>query len=269
MVQALDRTGFGDVAEAVLEMQRQRVLGDYLQTSAVFDEDFRVASAVNTPNDYEGPGTGYRVDGDVWDDIHALPQAIDPVALVSGEAADPHLKLEAAGQASEGARPEVIVALGPAYATVMNRTLAGLSHADVLRAILEGIEEEGVPWRVFKVWHGADLADIGLSGARLGGSGIGIGLQSKGTALIHRKGLAPLNNLELLSMAPNLTLESYRALGRNAACYATGRAPSPVPMKIDNTARLRLIVHTTLLHHREVGQIDEGRGVEEMRVTFT
>ena len=268
VVRALDRAGFDEVAEAVLEMQRQRVLGDYLQTSAVFDEDFRVASAVNTPNDYEGPGTGYRVDGDVWDDIHALPQAIDPVALVSGEAPDPRLKLEATGQASEGARPEVIVALGPAYATVMNRTLAGLSHADVLRAILEGIEEEDVPWRVFKIWHGADLADIGLSGARLGGSGIGIGLQSKGTALIHRKGLAPLNNLELLSMAPNLTLESYRALGRNAACYATGRAPSPVPMKIDNTARLRLIVHTTLLHHREVGQIDESRGIEEMRVTF-
>lgn len=268
VVKALARSGFEDVAESVLEMQRQRVLGDYLHTSAVFDESFTVASAVNTPNDYTGPGTGYRIEGQIWEDIQALPQALNPRALVADEAADPHLTLSPVGKATEGTGSEVIVALGPAFATAMNETLAGLSHADVLRAILDGIEGEGVAARVVKVWHGADVADIGLSGAKLSGSGIGIGLQSKGTALIHKKGLAPLNNLELLSMAPNLTLESYRALGRNAACYATGRAPSPVPMKIDNMARLRLIVHTTLLHHREVNQIDEARGVEEMKVTF-
>ncbi|WP_281985377.1 propanediol/glycerol family dehydratase large subunit [Thalassorhabdomicrobium marinisediminis] len=268
VVAALARSGFEEVAENVLEMQRQRVLGDYLHTSAVFDQEFNVQSAVNTPNDYRGPGTGYRVEGKVWDDIRALPQAIDPHALVEGEAPDPGLDLAPLDRATAGDGAEVVVALGPAFASVMNKTLAGLSHADVLRAVLDGIEGEGVPWRVFKVWHGADLADIGLSGARLCGSGIGIGLQSKGTALIHKKGLAPLNNLELLSMAPNLTLESYRALGRNAACYATGRAPAPVPMKVDNMARLRLIVHTTLLHHREVRQIDKARGVEEMKVTF-
>lgn len=268
VVAALARTGFDDVAEAVLEMQRQRVLSDYLHTSAVFDENFNVASAINTPNDYEGPGTGYRVEGKVWKELCALPQALDPRSLIDGEAPDLHLSFDPLGLAQEGKDIEVIVAVGPAFASVMNQTLADLSHHDVLRAILYGIESEGVAWRVVKVWHGADLANIGLSGAKLSGSGIGIGLQSKGTALIHKKGLAPLNNLELLSMAPNLTLESYLALGRNAACYATDRSPSPVPMKIDNMARLRLIVHTTLLHHREVNQIDKTRGVEEMRVNF-
>jgi propanediol dehydratase large subunit len=268
VVAALARSGFEDVAETVLEMQRQRALGDYLHTSAIFDESFKVLSAVNTPNDYQGPGTGYRLEGKLWRDICALPQALDPLELVDGEARDQKLSLEPLGLADEGEGPEVVVALGPAFATVMNRTLADLTHADVLRAIVDGIESEGVAWRVVKVYHGADVADIGLSGARLSGSGIGIGLQSKGTALIHKKGLAPLNNLELLSMAPNLTLESYKALGRNAACYATGRAPHPVPMKVDNMARLRLIVHTTLLHHREVKQIDAERGIEQMRVSF-
>ena len=33
-------------------------------------------------------------------------------------------------------------------------TLADLAHSDVLCAILDGIEGEGVPWRVVKVWHG-------------------------------------------------------------------------------------------------------------------
>lgn len=268
VVAALARTGFEDVAESVLEMQRQRVLGDYLHTAAVFDEDFNVLSAVNTPNTYEGPGTGYRVEGKTWEEIRALPQALDPQSLIEGEAGDERLSFTSLGEAAEGDGNEVVIALGAAYGTVMNRTLAELSHADVLKAIIEGVEGESVRARVVKVWHGADVADIGLSGAKLSGSGIGIGLQSKGTALIHKKGLAPLNNLELLSMAPNLMLESYRALGRNAACYATGRAPHPVPMKIDNMARLRLIVHTTLLHHREVRQLDPDRGIEELEVSF-
>jgi propanediol dehydratase large subunit len=268
VVAALAGSGFEDVAESVLEMQRQRVLGDYLHTSAILDKDFKVLSAVNTPNDYTGPGTGYRVTGETWESIRDIPQALDPYDLVDGEAPDERLRLASSGVSKESAEPEVVVAVGPAFGTVMNKTLADLRHAEVLRAILDGIESEGLAARVVKVWHGADLADIGLSGARLSGSGIGIGLQSKGTALIHKKGLAPLNNLELLSMAPNLTLESYQTLGRNAACYAAGRAPHPVPMKIDNMARLRLIVHTALLHHREVRQIDADRPVEDLDVTF-
>ena len=48
--------------------------------------------------------------------------------------------------------------------------------------------------------------------ARAAGS-IAVGLQSKGTALIHRADLEPLDNLELFGMAPSLTLESYRQIG--------------------------------------------------------
>lgn len=267
-IAALARTGFEDVAERVLEMERQRVIGDYLHTSAIFDDDFNVLSAVNTPNDYSGPGTGYRVDGKVWQRIKALPQALDPRDLIGDESPDPNLDLAVIGPAMPGNNTEVVVAVGPAFGSAMNSTLADLGHADVLRAILDGIEGEGVDWRVVKVHHGADLADIGMTGARLSGSGISVGLQSKGTALIHKKSLAPLNNLELLSQAPNLTINSYRALGRNAALYATGRPALPVPVKIDNNARLRLIVHTTLLHHREVSKIDESKGTLEMNVTF-
>ena len=72
-----------------------------------------------------------------------------------------------------------------------------------------------------------DVAFIGHDGARLSGSGVAVGLQSKGTALIHRADLEPLDNLELFGMAPSLTLESYRAIGRNAAGYALGRASRP------------------------------------------
>ncbi len=268
VVKALSNAGFDDVADSVLEMQRQRVLGDYLQTSAIFDEEFNVLSAVNTPNNYQGPGTGFRVEGELWDKIQNLPQVIDPRSLVADEKPDTTLTLTPKGEPKLGDENEVVIAVGPAFATSSDETLAKLSHTDVLKAIIAGIESEGANWKVVKVFTSADLAAIGLSGAKVSGSGIGIGLQSKGTALIHKSNLAPLNNLELLSQAPNLTLESYQALGRNAACYAKQKPPHPVPVKIDNTARLRLIVQTTLLHSREVNKIDEDRGLVEMAISF-
>ena len=40
VIAALDAGGFADVAANILEMQRQRVIGDYLQPSAVFDDRF-------------------------------------------------------------------------------------------------------------------------------------------------------------------------------------------------------------------------------------
>ena len=68
-----------DVAEAVLGMQRQRVsrrlppdLGDHRRPTA------RVHSAVNDPNRYAGPGTGYRLEGERWELLQQLPYVLDP-----------------------------------------------------------------------------------------------------------------------------------------------------------------------------------------------
>jgi len=35
-----------------------------------------VLSAVNDPNDYQGPGTGYRLSGERWERLKDIPQAI-------------------------------------------------------------------------------------------------------------------------------------------------------------------------------------------------
>lgn len=78
IVKALEETGFHDLAESILHMLKQRVIGDYMQTSAILDEDFRVMSSVNRPNDYMGPGTGYRLEGERWEEIKAIPHIIDP-----------------------------------------------------------------------------------------------------------------------------------------------------------------------------------------------
>lgn len=78
IVKALAETGYEDLAGSVLNMLKQRVVGDYMQTSAILDRDFHVLSGVNTPNDYMGPGTGYRVEGERWEEIKRIPHIINP-----------------------------------------------------------------------------------------------------------------------------------------------------------------------------------------------
>ena len=81
IVAALVKAGYGDVAESILNMLKQRISGDYMQTSAILDDSFNVVSAINRPNDYAGPGTGYRVDGSRWEEIKNIPNVIDPNEL--------------------------------------------------------------------------------------------------------------------------------------------------------------------------------------------
>lgn len=255
---ALDRRGFEDVAEAVLGMQRQRVAADYLQTAAVIDEDGLVHSAVNDPNEYAGPGTGYRLEGERWELLQSLPQVVAPVDLLGDEAAAEPVVHDRGEAARRDDASEVVVAVGPAFADAIRRTIAGLEHGEVLRAVCDGIRDGGAVPRLVRVRRVADVAFIAHDGARLSGSGIALGLQSKGTAVIHRSDLEPLDNLELFGMSPLYTLESYRAMGRNAAGYALGRRVGPVPTELDNYARAKLIVRTTLLHARETQAVEPG-----------
>ena len=81
VVKALLDSGFTELAESILNMLKQRVVGDYMQTAAILDSHFRVMSGVNTPNDYMGPGTGYRVEGSRWEEIKNIPHRINPDEL--------------------------------------------------------------------------------------------------------------------------------------------------------------------------------------------
>ncbi|MCI0636036.1 MAG: propanediol dehydratase, partial [Actinobacteria bacterium] len=245
VARALDRAGFTDAADAVVGMQRLRVTADYLQTSAIVGPDFRVHSAVNEPNDYRGPGTGYRLEGDRWALLRKLPHEVQPATLTARDgSAGPQLAV--LGEALPSGQPdEVVIAVGPAFLGRLRETIGGLPHEAVLASLVDGVRAEGARARIVRVRRSSDVAFIGHDGAGLSGSGVAVGVQSKGTAVIHRAELQPLDNLELFGMAPLLSLDSYRAIGRNAAAYALGRNTSPVPVEIDNYARAKLIVRTT------------------------
>jgi propanediol dehydratase large subunit len=78
IVKALAKTGFEDVAGSVFGMLKQRVAGDYLHTSAILTKDFEVVSAVNQPNDYRGPQTGYQISDEKWAQLKNIRQAMSP-----------------------------------------------------------------------------------------------------------------------------------------------------------------------------------------------
>ncbi|MCW3157272.1 propanediol/glycerol family dehydratase large subunit [Micropruina sonneratiae] len=81
IVKALARAGYDDVAKSVFGMLKQRVAGDYLHTSAILTGDFAVISAVNEPNDYRGPQTGYQISDEKWAQLQAIRQAISPESV--------------------------------------------------------------------------------------------------------------------------------------------------------------------------------------------
>ncbi|MBA2643733.1 MAG: propanediol/glycerol family dehydratase large subunit [Actinobacteria bacterium] len=262
----LERRGFGEVAEAVLSMQRQRISADYLQTAAVIDTYGLVHSAVNDPNLYTGPGTGYRLEGDRWALLQALPNVVDPAELLGAELDAEPVVVEQREAARSDDAAEVVVAVGPAFADTIRRTIGDLGHREVLEAICDGVREGGAAPRIVRIRRVADVAFIAHDGAQLSGSGIALGIQSKGTAVIHRADLEPLDNLELFGMSPLYTLASYRAMGRNAAGYALGHRVGPVPTELDNFARAKLIVRTTLLHARETQAVRPGAAAVELEL---
>ena len=261
---ALDRRGFDDIARAIVDMQRQRVSADYLQTSAVIDAEGVVHSAVNDPNLYTGPGTGYRLEG--RGGRRCRPSRTCSTRPRSAPArATRRRSSTVVGEAAAGTDPlEVVIAVAPAFADTIRQTINGLDHGDVLAAIVDGAAEAGAAPRIVRIRRVADVAFVAHDGAGLSGSGVALGIQSKGTAVIHRADLQPLDNLELFGMSPLYTLESYRAMGRNAAGYALGQRVGPVPTELDNFARAKVIVRTTLMHARETRAVVPGAAPVEL-----
>jgi propanediol dehydratase large subunit len=247
VARALQECGYDAAAGRLLDMLGARVHGDHLQTAAIFDESMQVLSLVTDPNDYAGPGTGYEPSASRQAEIDAVRQARGVEDLRRDQASWASDCFRVTGPASTGSDPrEVVIGLSPGIGRQVWRTLSGLPVTDVLRELLAGLEEEGCLARVVRVNSTIDLGMVGLTAARLSGSGIGIGLQGKGTALIHRRDLAPLANLELYSMAPVITPPLYRLLGSNAGRHVKGATPVPSRNPYTDEA-IEARYHTTVI----------------------
>jgi len=268
VARALLDCGYEEEATRLLAMLDARVQGDHLQTSAIFDEQMHVLSLVTDPNDYAGPGTGYEPDARRQAEIDGIRQARGVEDLRADQSEWASDQFKPTGVAAPGSDPrEVVIGLSPGVGRAVWRTLSGLSVVDVLRELLAGLEEEGCQARVVRVNGTIDLGMVGLTAARLAGSGIGIGLQGKGTALIHRRDLPPLANLELYSMAPIITPDLYRLLGANAGRHAKGATPVPARNPYTDEA-IEARYHTSVISlvALERACVDATLGNEDMAV---
>ncbi len=167
-------------------------------------------------------------------------------------------------KAKKGTDPkEVVIGVGAAFQREIKKTICNLPLEEVLKNLRAGIEEEGMVPRVVKVLDTSDVCFMALEAAKLSGSGIGIGIQSKGTTVIHQKDLYPLSNLELFPQAPLMTLEIYRQIGKNAARYVKGEQVIPVPCANDPMSRPRYQVKAALMHIAETEQLSPELGMIE------
>jgi propanediol dehydratase medium subunit len=186
-----------------------------------------------------------------------------------GNSVTGNMELKEVGEAKAGTRSdEVVVAIAPAFGLYQKQTIIGIPHDKVLKEVLAGIEEEGLVPRVIRVLRTSDVAFMSHDAAVLSGSGIGIGIQSKGTTVIHQKDLEPLNNLELFSQAPLIDLETFRAIGKNAAKYAKGESPDPVPVRNDQMARPKYQAKAAILHIKETEHVVANAKPIELKVIF-
>ncbi|MFO1172532.1 MAG: propanediol/glycerol family dehydratase large subunit [Hyphomicrobiaceae bacterium] len=274
VIKALAVRGFREEAEHLLAMVRLRVSGDYLQTSSLV-RNGRVLSAVNDPNDYTGPGSGYRLSEARKREIAGIRDVVDREQVLRAENAyraeeQARISYRTMGAATAGTDArEVVIGVSPAFGLKLFRTLGGHPLSSVLREIVTGIEEGGGIARIVRMRHTADTSFLGLSAAGLAGSGVGIGIQAKGTAVIHQKNRLPHHNLELFSNAPVTGLAHYRGLGRNAAAHARDDIPEPVVVPYRGEANgARFHAWIAYIYAIETEMTVDGASPEEVGVDF-
>ena len=271
---ALYKSEFKAIAKNLLFMLKQRLIGDYLQTSAIF-RNGKVLSALNDPNDYMGPGTGYKVSPKRRDEISQIRDLTDKKEIFLYQKKYANIErrnysLIEKGIAKVGTnKNEVVIGISPAFGIQIFRSTADHFGSEILRSILEGIAEKSCVARVVRIKHTADTSFLGLTAANLSGSGYSIGLQAKGTSVIHNKKRYPHNNIELFSQAPITTLKDYFNLGKNAASYVLGEDPPPVAVQYSGQAlSSRYHVQTALIYAIETGLIVEAAKPQELEVVF-
>lgn len=244
------------LSEELVKQIAQAVIRE-VQKNASGQEGVRLTSSGNVPNTLlAGTGAAQAAAGLGEDDVPSMAGRTRINEQKSDYSAYP--------KAKQGTDPkEVVIGVGAAFQREIKKTIGGIPLEEVLRNVKAGIEEEGMIPRVVKILDTSDVGFMALESAKLSGSGIGIGIQSKGTTVISQKDLYPLSNLELFPQAPLMTLETYRHLGKNAAKYVKGENVTPVPSVNDPMVRPKYQVKAAIMHIAETEQLDPSVGIIE------
>ncbi len=266
LIKILYKNGFEQISENILSLLKQRIAGDYLHASSIFDEDFHIKNAITDANDYMGPGTGYQLSGERWETLKNNIRSMDPQTIAQEKGVlEDGLIIKSLGEAKPGTdRKEIVIALSPAFGSGFDKNIRDIRLKEILQEVCAGIEEENMVYRFIRVNESTDLAVIADKGAALAGSGISIGLQSRGTTVIHHRKQVPLDNLELYPQSPLYDLDFYRRIGKNAAKYAKEEQPMPLEALNDYMVPSKYLAKSMLMHLREVEYMENGKKPEEI-----
>jgi propanediol dehydratase large subunit len=156
VIKSLHTGGFEQEADNLLFLVKLRVSGDYLQTSAII-RDARVLSAINDPNNYTGPGTGYRPSEQRKKELADIREVLDRDEVLRTEALGEIAEIKAIsykliGRAeADGPPNEVVVGISPAFGSKIFQTLAGHKLSSVLKALDDGITRGGAVMRLGQI----------------------------------------------------------------------------------------------------------------------
>lgn len=244
-----------ELEDAICKQISEAVIKEAAQLEGVVPEEAieKVLSALRSQ-----PSREMAAVANARETVASAPKSDRPASMVGVERINPN-KTSYKGYpvAEKGNDPkEVVIGVGPGFQKEIRATICGIPLDDVIREVKAGIEEEGMVPRVVKVLKTSDVCFMGLEAAKISGSGIGVGLQSKGTAVIHQKDLYPLSNLELFPQAPLMSLETYRKIGQNAAKYAKGEQVTPISSVNDPMCRAKYQVKAAIMHIAETEQVD-------------
>jgi len=129
VITALAENGFDLEAQRCLDMLKARVAGDYLQTSAIFDEGMNVLSLVTDPNVYSGPGTGYQMTPERQQQVDTIRQQRSVADLLSEQQSFVNKNISELGIAEVSYDPrDVVIGVSPATGKDIWVTLSGLRH---------------------------------------------------------------------------------------------------------------------------------------------
>lgn len=236
IIKALTENDYADVAHNILEMMKQRICGDYLQVSAIIDAERGILSGLNDPNDYTGPGTGYRLEGRRWETLKHKANALKPEKILENQGKSKEQRLRKILREKVLAKPgeaQIVIGISPAFAHKKIGSEIYQTHFLVLENLLKGIQDAGMTAAIVKIYHTSDLAEIAHQAAILSETGIGIGIQSKGLVRINHSQKSPTESLEACFNLPFSDYALYEEIGQNAVEYAKGNTPTPVCYKVN------------------------------------
>lgn len=228
VAKALQTKGFTDIAENILNMMKQRICGDYLQVSAIFDKNLKIVSGLNCRNDYTGPGTGYRISEERWEKLKVKTSALIPETILDRQGREGYASKLRGVSEEHNAEPgevDIIIGVSPAFANKRIGDEISRNHYKIISEISKAIEDGGNTVQIVKIYHTSDLTEIALMSARLSISGIGVGVQSNGRICITNSNKALNNGIEAFYNMPLSDYSQYQQIGIYASLYARGKEP--------------------------------------------